>query len=59
MGRGLNLGGLAHWLVRLPAALRADEVRGEDGVNERRLSEARLACNSSVRQYAASHYAIK
>ena len=43
MRRGLNLGGLAHGLVRLPATLRVDEVRRKDGVDERRLSETSLA----------------
>ena len=44
MGRGLNLGGLAHGLVRLPATLRVNKVRGKDGVDERRLSKTGLTC---------------
>lgn len=43
----LDLGGLANGLVRLQTTLGVDEVRGEDGVNERRLAQASLACQSS------------
>lgn len=43
----LDLGGLANGLVRLQATLGVDEVRGEDGVDERRLAQASLACRSS------------
>lgn len=44
----LDLGGLANGLVRLQATLGVDEVRGEYGVDERRLAQASLACVNSV-----------
>lgn len=41
---GLDLGGGANGLVREQPALGLDEVRGEDGVDQGRLAETRLAC---------------
>lgn len=54
MRNGLDLRRLADWLVRLEAALGIDQVRGKDGVDERRLAETGLACNpkSAQRQRA-------
>ena len=49
MGCSLNLGRLAHGLVRLPAALRVNEVGRKDSVDERRLSKTRLAYNHGKR----------
>jgi hypothetical protein len=43
---GLDLGGLADRLVGLEATLRVDQVRSEDGVDERRLAHTRLAYNA-------------
>lgn len=43
----LDLGCLADGLVRLSATLGVDEVRREDGVDQRRLAETRLACNAT------------
>lgn len=44
VGSGLDLGGGADGLIGLEATLGVDEVRGEDGVDESRLSETSLAC---------------
>lgn len=44
VGNGLDLGGRADNLVGLESTLGLDEVRGEDGVDQSRLSEARLTC---------------
>ena len=41
---GVDGGGAADLLVGLEAALAVHEVRGEEGVDERRLAETRLAC---------------
>ena len=46
MRDGVNLSRLAHGLIGLEAALGVDEVRGEDGVDERRLSETSLTCET-------------
>ena len=43
----VNLGRLAHRLIRLQTALGVDEVGGEDGVDERRLPETSLAYETS------------
>ena len=43
MRDGVNLSRLAHRLVRLQATLGVDEVRREDGVDERRLAQPRLS----------------
>lgn len=40
---GLNLCGSTDWFVRLEAALRVDEMRSENGVDEGGFSETRLA----------------
>ena len=48
MRDGVDLGGLPDGLVGLLAPLGFDEVRGEDGVDEGRLSETGLAwCGQS------------
>ena len=44
MRDGVNLGRLAHRLIRLKTALGVNEVGREDGVDERRLSETSLTC---------------
>lgn len=44
VGDGLDLGGLSGRLGRREAALGLDEVGGEDGVDQSRLAETRLAC---------------
>ena len=41
---GLDLGGGPDDLVRVKSALGLDEVRGEDGVDQGRLAQPRLAC---------------
>lgn len=41
---GVDVGGAANLLVGLEATLAVHEVRGEEGVNERRLAETGLAC---------------
>ena len=43
---GLDIGGRAHDLIGVEAALGLDEVRGEDGVDQCRLAETGLACNA-------------
>ena len=45
---GLDIGGRAHDLIGIEAALGLDEVRGEDGVDQCRLAETRLACNANT-----------
>lgn len=46
----LDLGGGADNLVGVQSALGLDEVRGEDGVDEGRLAQTRLACSAQTRQ---------
>ena len=44
MRDGVNLSGLPNGLITVKATLGVDEVRREDGVDERRLSQTSLAC---------------
>jgi cephalosporin-C deacetylase-like acetyl esterase len=48
VGDRVNLGGAADGLGGSEAALAVDKVRGEDGVDERRLSEAGLSCRGAI-----------
>jgi hypothetical protein len=48
MRDGLNLCRLSHRLVRREAALRVNQVRRKDSVDERRLSQSSLAFMSTV-----------
>jgi hypothetical protein len=41
---GLNLGRRSHWLIRSKSSFRVDQVGGEDGVDECRLSKTGLTC---------------
>jgi hypothetical protein len=50
---GVDLRRLAHRLVRLQAALGLDEVAAEEGVDKRRLAEARLADDHDVERKTA------
>lgn len=43
----VDLGRAADRLIGEHAALGVDQVRGEDGVDQRRLAETRLACNAT------------
>lgn len=47
MRDGVDLGSLPDGLIGLIPPLGVDEVRGEDGVDESRLPETRLACANS------------
>ena len=49
MRDGVNLRRLPDGLVRVETALRVDEVRREDSVDERRLSKTRLTYNHGKR----------
>ena len=44
MGDGVDLGGATRLFGGREAALAVDEVRGEDGVDQRRFAETGLAC---------------
>ena len=44
MRDGLNLGRLPDGLIRAQTTLGVNQVRREDGVDERRLSQTSLAC---------------
>lgn len=50
----LDLGGLPHGLCRRKATLGLDKVRGEDGVDQGRLSETGLACEMNCQNVAPS-----
>jgi hypothetical protein len=44
MRDGVNVRRLPNRLIRLQTTLRVDKMRGKDGVDQRRLSQSRLAC---------------
>ena len=45
VGNSLNLGRGAYRLIGRDAALGLDQVRGKDGIDQRRLAQSRLAYN--------------
>lgn len=49
----LNLRRLADGLLRLKATLAVDQVRSEDGIDECRFAESRLACIRDVQRELA------
>lgn len=60
MRNRLNLSRLSNGLVRLLAALRVNQMRGKDRVNECRLSETSLACSrDSARSLETKIFLLK
>jgi hypothetical protein len=55
---GLNLGRRSHWLIRSKSSFRVDQVGGEDGVDECRLSKTGLTCRQRVRICAIGDYTL-